>query len=445
MAASKTGKAETAAKRKRKAAVKVEKATAEAALPGPGRTRQTEIYVTGAGGARPAVPVAPAELERRALAAMSRHAAAYIGGGAGSEATMAANRAAFERRRFVPRVLRDVSRRDLSIELFGRTHRVPFLLAPIGVLEMAHREADLAVARAAAAEGVGFVFSNQASVRMEDCAAVMGKMPRWFQLYWSSDDEFVRSLITRAENCGCEAIVLTLDTTLLGWRPRDLDLGYLPFLRGMGLAQYLSDPVFRAKIPQSPPETGFRPKGAGIVNTALALRGKGREFGLSLSQMRAAAAYFTATYSRPNLEWSDIARLRAMTKLPILLKGLRHPADAARAAKEGVDGIVLSNHGGRQVDGEPGTLDLLPAVVAAAGNVPVLLDSGVRSGADVAKALALGARAVLLGRPYAYGLALAGEAGVREVIRNMVAEFDLTLALAGLTAAGDLDAGGLEG
>ncbi len=445
MAASKTGKAETAAKRKRKAAVKVDKATAEAALPGPGRTRQTEIYVTGAGGTRPAVPVAPAELERRALAAMSRQAAAYICGGAGSEATMAANRAAFERRRFVPRVLRDVSRRDLSIELFGRTHRAPFLLAPIGVLEMAHREADLAVARAAAAEGVGFVFSNQASVRMEDCAAVMGKTPRWFQLYWSSDDEFVRSLVTRAENCGCEAIVLTLDTTLLGWRPRDLDLGYLPFLRGMGLAQYLSDPVFRAKIPQSPPETGFRPKGAGIVKTALALRGKGREFGLSLSQMRAAAAYFTATYSRPNLEWSDIARLRAMTKLPILLKGLRHPADAARAAKEGVDGIVLSNHGGRQVDGEPGTLDLLPAVVAAAGNVPVLLDSGVRSGADVAKALALGARAVLLGRPYAYGLALAGEAGVREVIRNMVAEFDLTLALAGLTAAGDLDAGCLEG
>jgi lactate 2-monooxygenase len=280
---------------------------------------------------------------------------------------------------------------------------------------------------------------------MEDCAAVMGKMPRWFQLYWSSDDEFVRSLVTRAENCGCEAIVFTLDTTLLGWRPRDLDLGYLPFLRGMGLAQYLSDPVFRAKIPQSAPETGFRPKGAGIVKTALVLRGKGREFGLSLSQMRAAAAYFTATYSRPNLEWSDIARLRAMTKLPILLKGLRHPADAARAAKEGVDGIVLSNHGGRQVDGEPGTLDLLPAVVAAAGNVPVLLDSGVRSGADVAKALALGARAVLLGRPYAYGLALAGEAGVREVIRNMVAEFDLTLALAGLTAAGDLDAGCLEG
>lgn len=406
--------------------------------PGPGRLRQTEIYVTGAGGARPTVPVAPAELEARAAAAMSREAAAYIVGGAGTEVTAAANRAAFDRQRFVPRVLRDVSRRDLSVELFGRRHKAPLLLAPIGVLEMAHRQADLAVARAARSEGIGYVFSNQASVAMEDCAAAMGDAPRWFQLYWSSDDEFVRSLVRRAENCGCEAIVLTLDTTLLGWRPRDLDLAYLPFLRGLGLAQYLSDAVFREKIPSSPPDTGFRPKGAGIVTTAASLLRKGRQFGLSLGQMRAAVAHFTATYSRPNLEWSDLARLRGMTKLPILLKGLRHPDDARRAAAEGVDGIVLSNHGGRQVDGEVATLDMLPAVAEAAGDIPVLLDSGIRSGSDVAKALALGARAVLLGRPYVYGLALGGEQGVREVIRNVVGEFDLTLALCGLAAATDL-------
>lgn len=407
--------------------------------PGPGRLRQTEIYVAGAGGALPAVPVAPAELERKAAAAMSREAAAYIVGGAGSEATAAANRAAFDRHRFVPRVLRDVIRRDLSVELFGRAHKAPLLLAPIGVLEMAHREADLAVARAARSEGIGFIFSNQASVKMEDCAAAMGETPRWFQLYWSSDDDFVRSLVRRAENCGCEAIVLTLDTTLLGWRPRDLDLAWLPFLRGLGLSQYLSDDVFRAKIPARPPETGFRPRGAGILSTAASLFRKGRQFGLSLGQMRAAVAYFTATYSRPNLAWSDLARLREMTKLPILVKGLRHPDDARRAAAEGVDGIVLSNHGGRQVDGEAATLDLLPAVVDAAGDVPVLFDSGIRSGADVAKALALGARAVLLGRPYVYGLALGGEAGVREVIRNVVGEFDLTLALCGLASAADLD------
>src|SRR5690606_30711551 len=246
------------------------------------------------------------------------------------------------------------------------------------------------------------------------------------------------SLVCRAENCGCEAIVLTLDTTLLGWRPRDLDLAYLPFLRGLGLAQYLSDPVFRAKIPAKPPETGFRPRGAGIMRTVLALRKKGRAHGLSLTQMRAAVAYFTATYSRPDLNWSDVARLREMTRLPIVLKGIRHAEDAKLAADHGADAIVLSNHGGRQVDGEAATLDQLPSVVAAAGDMPVLLDSGIRSGSDIAKALALGARAVLVGRPYVYGLAIAGEAGVGEVVRNMIAEFDLTLALLGLTRACDL-------
>lgn len=406
--------------------------------PGPGRLRQTEIYVTGAGGRRPLVPVAPAALEAAAAAAMGREAAAYLIGGAGMETTIAANRAAFDRRRFVPRVLADVSRRDLSVELFGRRHTAPLLLAPIGVLEMAHRDADLAVARAAAGEGVGCVFSNQASVPMEDCAAAMGPAPRWFQLYWSRDDDFVCSLLQRAEAAGCEAVVLTLDTTLLGWRPRDLDLGYLPFLRGMGLAQYLSDPVFRAAIPAAPPETGLRPKGMRLLATAASLARIGRRHGLSLGRMRAAAAHFTATYSRPDLRWADVERLRGMTRLPILLKGVRHADDARRAAAAGVDGLVVSNHGGRQVDGEAGTLDLLPGVVAAAGSMPVLLDSGVRSGADVARALALGARAVLLGRPYVYGLALAGEAGVREVIRNVIAELDLTMALCGATSVAGL-------
>ena len=405
----------------------------------PGRLRQMQIYVTGAGGKRPAVPVAHDLLEQAAARKMTPQAAAYIIGGAGGEATMRANRAAFERRQIAPRVLRDVSSRDLSVTLFGRWHSAPILLAPVGVLEMVHPEADLAVARAAAAEGVGYVFSNQASMPMERAAGAIGNASRWFQLYWSSDDDFVRSVVGRAERCGCEAIVVTLDTTLLGWRPRDLDMAYLPFLRGLGLAQYLSDPVFRTKIPASPPDTGVKPAGLDIVSTALSLRRKGKEFGLSMQQMRAAVAHFTATYSRPDLKWSDIARLRGLTKLPILLKGIRHADDARLAREHGVDGIVVSNHGGRQVDGEIATLDALPAVVAAAGGLPVLLDSGIRSGSDVAKALALGAAAVLVGRPYVYGLALAGETGVREVIRNIVAEFDLTLALAGLTRASDLD------
>jgi lactate 2-monooxygenase len=406
--------------------------------PAPGRLRQMEIYLTGAGGARQLVPVAPDELESKAARSMSPEAAAYIIGGAGRESTLRANREAFDTVRIVPRVLRDVSKRDLSIRLFGRTHRTPVMLAPIGVLEIAHRDADLAVARAAAAEGVGFVFSNQASVAMEPCAAAMGEALRWFQLYWSSDDEFVRSIVRRAENCGCEAIVLTLDTTLLGWRPRDLDLAYLPFLRGLGLAQYLSDPIFRAKIPPTPPETEIKPRGVDLIGAALSLKRKGRQFGLSMQEMRSAVARFTATYSRPDLNWSDIARLRRMTRLPILLKGVRHADDAKLAHEHGADGIIVSNHGGRQVDGEIAACDALPPVVAAAGDLPVLVDSGVRGGADVAKALALGARAVLIGRPYVYGLAIAGESGVREVIRNFVAELDLTLALSGCARISDL-------
>jgi lactate 2-monooxygenase len=406
--------------------------------PSPGRLRQMQIYVPGVGGARPLVPVAPDALEAKAARAMSADAAAYVIGGAGMEATMRANRAAFDRHRFVPRVLNDVSQRDLSVELFGRRHAAPILLAPIGVLEMVHADADLAVARAAAAEGIGYVFSNQASVRMEDCAAAMGAAPRWFQLYWSSDESFVRSVVARADACGCEAIVVTLDTTLLGWRPRDLDRASLPFLKGQGLAQYLSDPVFRAALPPKPPQTGLKPKGLGVIEALMSLRSRGKAFGLSVGQMRAAVGHFVTTYSRPDLTWADIARLRQMTSLPILLKGIRHADDARLAREHGVDGIVVSNHGGRQVDGEIATLDALPGVVAAAGGLPVLLDSGIRSGADVAKALALGATAVLLGRPYVYGLAIAGEDGVREVIRNVVAELDLTLALVGKARVGDL-------
>ena len=404
----------------------------------PGHLRQAEIFVTGAGGTRPRVPVSAETLEAQAIRRMSADAVAYVVGGAGTGSTMRANRAAFERWRLVPRVMRNVSRRDLAVTLFGRTHRAPLLLGPVGVLELVDRQADLAVARAAAAEAVGFIFSNQASVPMEKCAAAMGSAPRWFQLYWSSDDEFVRSMLRRAEACGCEAIVLTLDTTLLGWRPRDLDRAHLPFLCGLGLGQYLSDPVFRSKIPVLPPPRDFKPHGFGILRAAWTLSRKGREFGLSLRKMRMAVGYFTDSYSRLDLTWPDLARLREMTRLPIIVKGVRSAEDAKLAREHGVDGLIVSNHGGRQVDGERAALEALPGIVAAMGDAPVLFDSGIRSGRDIAVALALGAKAVLIGRPYVYGLALAGEDGVREVIRNMIAEFDLTLALSGLVRAADL-------
>ena len=412
--------------------------------PSPTPARQTEIYLAGARGVRPRVPVNAERLEQAAQRAMSREAFAYTAGAAGSESTMRANRSAFDHWRIVPRVLRDVSVRDTSIELFGRRLPVPVLLSPIGVLELMHADADLAVARAAASLGVPMVFSNQASVPMEACAAAMGDAPRWFQLYWSRDDELVESLVQRAERCGCDAIVVTLDTALLGWRSRDLELGHLPFLLGKGIAQYTSDPVFMRKLHE--PLDGPLPARGRVTLSALrtaltmarAIPG-GRLHNLKSGDALAAVRRFVATYSRASLTWDDLPFLRQCTRLPIVLKGVLHPDDARRAMDAGMDGVIVSNHGGRQVDGSIAALDALPPIVdAVAGRVTVLMDSGVRGGADVFRALALGARAVGIGRPYAYGLALAGEAGVREVLGNIVAEFELTMALTGRATVADI-------
>ena len=409
-----------------------------------GPQQQTSIYAAGVSGRRPLVPTDATMLEERAREAMSPEAFAYVAGGAGTGATMRANRAAFDRWRIVPRMLRDVSRRDTSVELFGRTLPAPFLVAPIGVLEMAHREAERAVARAVRGEGLPMVYSNQASVRMEEVSEILGEAPRWFQLYWSMREELVESFVGRAEACGCEAIVVTLDTTILGWRTRDLDLGWLPFLRGMGIAQYTSDPVFTRLL--SEPAGGMnqpepKPTLAALRTLIQLTRNYPERFlpALRSGRARAAVQRFVQVYSRPSLTWADLPFLRERTTLPILLKGILHADDARRAVDEGIDGLVVSNHGGRQVDGAIATLDALPAIAAAVdGRIPVLLDSGIRSGADAFKALALGARAVLVGRPYVYGLALAGEAGVREVVTNFVADFDLTMGLAGCSSVAEI-------
>jgi lactate 2-monooxygenase len=401
-----------------------------------GRERQAEVFLAGAAGGRARVPFGAALLEERAQAKMSAEAFAYVAGGAGAEETMRANRRAFERVSLVPRTLRDVSRRDTSIELFGRRLPAPFLLAPIGVLELAHRDADLAAARAAASLGLPAILSSQASMPMEEVAASTGEAPRWFQLYWSTVDELTKSFVERAERCGCEAIVITLDTTLLGWRTRDLELGYLPFLHGRGIAQYTSDPVFQRLVRE---RTRGRATATGrptltALRTLLELRRNVR--GLD---PRAAVQTFTEIYSRPSLRWEDLISIRDLTRLPVLLKGILHPDDARRAVEAGFDGVVVSNHGGRQLDGAIATLDALPAIVEeVAGRIPVLLDSGIRSGADALKALVLGATAVLVGRPYVYGLAVDGEIGAREVLRNLVADFDLTLGLSGCASLADV-------
>jgi len=409
-----------------------------------GVRRQTQIYLDGVSGRRPRVPLDANRLETAAKKRMRPEAFAYVAAGAGNERTLAANRAAFDRWRIVPRMLRDVERRDTSVELFGRRLASPFLLAPVGVLELAHPEADCAVACAARDTGTTMVFSNQASKPMEGVARILEDSPHWFQLYWSRSDALVESLATRAERCGCGAIVVTLDTTMLGWRSRDLEGAYLPFLHGKGIAQYTSDPVFRDLISEGALEPSAqqpRPTLAALRTLIELTRAYPDGFLATLrsGRGRAAVQRFTEIYSRPSLTWETLGFLRERTSLPIVLKGILHPDDAARAVAEGIDGVIVSNHGGRQVDGAIATLDALPGVVDAIdGRIPVLLDSGVRGGADVFKALALGARAVLIGRPYVYGLAIAGRTGVREVIENLAADFDLTMGLAGRRSVSEI-------
>ncbi len=414
------------------------------AVVGPGRARQAAIYARGVFGAKPAVPTSWPALDRLAHRKLSRRGYGYIAGGAGAEQTMRADLAAFERRRLVPRMLRGVQARDTGVELFGRRLPAPLLLAPIGALGIVHPGADVAVARAAAEHGVPYIFSNQASRSMEDCAAVMGDAPRWFQLYWSTSDELVASLLSRAEATGCEAIVVTVDTTMLGWRPRDLDQGYLPFAVADGIAQYTSDPVFAEMVAaRTAPSPVARPRirelpalAASLIRMSRNAPGRGMR---SVTDARVAVQTFLETYSRPSLAWDDLPALRRMTSLPILLKGLQTASDARRALDAGIDGIIVSTHGGRQVDGARAALDSLPEVVDAVGGaVPVLMDSGIRSGADVLKAVALGATAVCLGRPYALALGLAGATGVSEVLANLLAEFDLTLGLCGYSCVAEV-------
>jgi len=404
-----------------------------------------EIFIRGFAGRTPEVPTESGALKAKARAVMTEEGFAYAAGGAGEERTVAANRTAFDRWRIRPRVLRGVETRDLSVRLFGRERPMPLVLSPVGVLDMAHREADLAVARAAAALGVPFATSSQASFSMEASARAGGAdAPRWFQLYWNRSRAIVESFVRRAERAGYEAIVLTVDTPTLAWRPRDLDLGYLPFLRGRGLAQYTSDPVFVKELggvsldddgpsPPTTPTTLWR-----------LLELMRRAPGSTLSNLRSGrprkiVQHFIASFPHAFLSWDDLAWLCGRTDLPVLVKGILHPDDARRVVEEGADGVWVSNHGGRQIDGGIAALDALPDVVAAVGNrVPVLMDGGVRTGSDVLKALALGATAVGIGRPYVYGLAIAGADGVHDVVRNLVADLDLTMTVAGCGAITEL-------
>lgn len=384
-----------------------------------GMQRQQQVYTLGLTRDGLSIPISLALLEQKAKEILSPPAFDYVAGGAGGEDTVRANCEAFYRRRIVPRMLRDVSQRDLSVELFGVQLPAPVILGPVGVQGILHAEGELASARAAAGLGLPFTLSTAASRPMEEVAQAAesaGNGVRWFQLYWGKNPELTASMLQRAERAGYKALVVTLDTSMLAWRERDLQHAYLPFILGQGLANYFSDPVFRSLLPQ-PPEQ----------NPAAAIQ------------------LWSTLFSNTALTWSDISFLRKHTSVPIILKGILHPEDAARGLDAGVDGLIVSNHGGRQVDGAIATLDALPAIVREVNEqIPVLFDGGIRRGADVFKALALGARAVLLGRLYAWGLAVAGEQGVRDVVQNLLADFDLTLALSGHTSCGALDSTALS-
>jgi lactate 2-monooxygenase len=371
---------------------------------------QDEIYLNGLSSAVPPYPTDLSRLEDAARKVMTPRAFDYVAGAAGSGDTARENLEAFRRWRIMPRMLTDVSEPSYGRTVLGSQLPVPFMLAPVGVLAIAHAGAEPAVARAAAAAGVPMILSTAATTAMEDVATASGDGQRWYQLYWPNDRAFAASLLERAQAAGFSVLVVTLDTRALAWRPRDLDHGYLPFLHGVGIQNYLSDPAFQAGLAQPVEE-----------------------------DLGAAVLRYTQVFGDLSLTWDDLPFLREHWNGPIVLKGVLSAADATRAADAGMDGVIVSNHGGRQVDGEIAALDALPAVAAALGSrLAVLFDSGVRTGADMLKALALGAQAVLIGRPYVYGLGLGGEAGVRHVLRALRNEFELTMRLAGLASLADL-------
>jgi isopentenyl diphosphate isomerase/L-lactate dehydrogenase-like FMN-dependent dehydrogenase len=367
-------------------------------------TYQDEIYVAGVQGTVPDLPTNLLDLEGLAAQRLADRAFGYVAGGAGSGDTGDENRRAFQRWRIVPRMLTDVSAPDFTTAVLGTVLPVPLMLAPVGVLGLVHPDGECAVARAAAATGIPMVMSSASTTPIETVAQACGQNPRWFQLYWSNDRAVATSFMRRAADAGFTHLVVTLDTRMLGWRPRDLDNGYLPFLHGVGIQNYLSDPAFAAGLTQPIDD-----------------------------DPAAAILRYTQIFGDLSLTWSDLPFIRDHWAGPVVLKGILSPGDARRAAAAGVDGIVVSNHGGRQLDGAIAALDALPAVVDAVGDrLTVLFDSGIRTGADMIKAVALGAKAVMVGRPYAYGLGLAGEEGVRHVLRCLRADFEISMRLAGM-------------
>ncbi|MGX9133060.1 alpha-hydroxy acid oxidase [Rummeliibacillus sp. JY-2-4R] len=348
-------------------------------------------------------PISFVELERAAASVLPKNQYGYVRSGAGGEQTLHQNQSAFQKYSIIPRYLKDVSKLDTSIELFGKEYPTPLLAAPVGVLQMISPEGELAVARALKDLNIPYIQSTVSSYSIEEIASAAPDSSKWFQLYWAPcDPEISYSMVKRAEQAGYEAIVLTIDTMMLGWRETDMRNQFSPISEGYGKGNWATDPAFLKSIPNNDLNS--------IIEGIL------------------------ANLHHPTLQWANIKELKKRTTLPVLIKGILHPEDAKLALENGVDGIIVSNHGGRQLDGVIPSIDALPAIVEAInGQIPVLFDSGIRRGTDVVKALALGANAVLIGRPFVYGLAIAGEEGVKRVFSTILKETEVTLSMAGIT------------
>jgi isopentenyl diphosphate isomerase/L-lactate dehydrogenase-like FMN-dependent dehydrogenase len=370
----------------------------------------SEIYLQGMGGVRPKWATDPSQLEDVARDKLDPEPFWYVAGSAGGGATARANREAFDRRRIVPRMLTGSTERDHAVTVLGTQMPAPVITAPVGVQSIVHPDGELAVARATAELGLTMTLSTVSSYPLEEVAAANGDGSRWFQLYWPNDEAVCLSLLDRARRAGFTTLVVTLDTWLLGWRPHDLDHAYLPFLTGAGLANYFGDEAFLAPLERSPQD-----------------------------DLGAALLRWLPIFTGTDHTWEQVSFLREHWDGPLALKGIQSVDDARQAVRCGVQGIVVSNHGGRQVDGAIASLDALPDIAdAVGGEIDVLFDSGIRTGADIVKALALGAKAVLVGRPWVYGLGLGGQDGVRHVLRCLLADYDLTMALSGNRRPGEL-------
>ena len=366
-----------------------------------GTKYQTKIF-TGVENRK--LPQSVDEWRERARSTLTKDAWDYLEGGAGEEDTVHENRSAFKKWRIRPRYLRDVSKRTMEAEFLGQNRESPFILAPIGVQSILHKDGEIASARAAAKMNMPFILSTVSSITMEEIVKKSPEGEKWLQLYPSKDKNIIRSFIKRAEKAGYRAIVVTADTTMLGWRERDLNNAYLPFLRGEGLANFFSDPEFRKRL-EKPPE----------------------------EDLISAIMEFTSVYVNPSFSWKDFKEICSTTEIPVVLKGITHREDVELAFKSGARAVVISNHGGRQVDGAISSLDALEEVTES-GDLKgeILFDSGFRHAADAIKAIALGASGILIGRPYAYALSVAGQEGIELYLEQVMAEMDLEMGLSGI-------------